>query len=465
MRQTTLAFLILTASLLLFQLKVVAAQSTDPVYARIDIQALGSGPREELKQAPELTWWVELEAQLLVLTTEQGLGLIATDAVVERIDVAPRAERLHLLRGARLADLEAMDVDVLAAGGRHAVIQAREDRQPSLPHADGSGLRVPHQAHAEFLPFTPNLVLARQHRREDSRRLSLSATARAWSADIDGQRWFNDVTALASFNRYTFGADIHNARDWLVNQFQALPGLTVTTESFQVGGTTAYNVIATLTGSQRPDDFYIVGAHYDTISQAPGSAAPGAEDNGSGCAGVLELARVLTARSPVATVIFMCYSGEEQGLFGSIDHASDLVTAGLDGQVKLALIMDMIGYTGDADLDCLLETDGQNTAIVDIFTAAAAVTDLRIVTSFFPFGSDHVPYLDRDMPALLAIENDWDSYPCYHNTCDVAAEVDLAMGREVLEMNAAALAEMMGQEDPIFADGFESGSAGAWSAP
>lgn len=459
-RQATLIFLFLAA---LLAPKTASSQNAgSEVYARIDIRDVGHRHLEQIKQAPGLAWWIELDDQLLVLAPEQDLDSFAAGLIVERLDVAPHPPRLYLLRGARRADLEEMAVDILAFGGRYAVIQARRDQKPALPHPHEGGLSASHQAHAELMPFEPNLALARNRSREASR-IAVSATARAWSDEIDEQRWYNDVMALASFNRYTHGADILNARDWLVTQFQAMPNLSVKTESFQVGGTTAFNVIATLTGAVTPDDLYIVGAHYDSISESPGTAAPGGEDNASGCAGVLELARILTAQSPAATVIFICYSGEEQGLHGSVDHASGLVTAGLDDQVKLALNMDMIGYTGDADLDCLLETSSAHEALADIFAAAASVTNLRIVTSFFPFGSDHVPYLNRGMPSLLTIENDWDSYPCYHSTCDLAAEVDLAMGGGVLKMNAAVLAEMMGQSGQIFADGFESGDTTSWN--
>ncbi len=57
--------------------------------------------------------------------------------------------------------------------------------------------------------------------------------------------------------------------------------------------------------------------HYDSTSQSTSSAAPGAEDNASGSAGVLELARVVIEAKPNVNVIFITFSGEEQGLVGS----------------------------------------------------------------------------------------------------------------------------------------------------
>ena len=435
-------------------------QADDAVYARFDLRGLDASAVEALRRSPDLYWWVEAEDELLVLAPPQALGRSAIPGPIEILALEPRPSRLHVVRGARLDDLRSMDADILIHGGRHAVIQARSDRRPHPVHAShGSG----RHAHAELLPFTGNLVLARAARSGAVRRLSFMA--RRWSSSVDGARWMSDVATLAGYNRYTHGSEIADARDWLVAQFSALPGVTVTTPSFSVGATTAYNVVATVTGSERPAELYVVGAHYDSISQNPGSAAPGAEDNASGCAGVLELARVVTASPPPATVIFVCYSGEEQGLYGGSAHAAGLVSAGVDDDVRLALNMDMIGFTADADLDCLLETSSTHSALVDVFTAAASTTSLRIVVSYNPFGSDHVPYLNRGMPGLLTIENDWDEYPCYHSTCDLDDQIDLAMGREVLKMNAAAMAEMMGASDLIFGDGFESGDTSKWSLP
>jgi len=282
---------------------------------------------------------------------------------------------------------------------------------------------------------------------------------------VNGNRWFDDVVSLASYNRYTHSPDILNARDWLVSEFQALPNLTVTTQSFMVSGTTAYNVVATLEGARGADQWYVIGGHYDSTSQNPSVAAPGAEDNASGCAGVLEMARIFTTIQPEATVLFICYSGEEQGLWGSEAHVAELTASGDLSKVQAMLDMDMIGYTSDTDLDCLLETEDFAQSLLDPFIDAAAdYTQLRIVTTLFAWGSDHVPYLDAGIPALLTIENDWSEYPDYHRTTDLPANLTIDMAAEILKMNVGALAGLIGADSSrLFADGFESGDLTAWS--
>src|SRR5262249_18062413 len=151
--------------------------------------------------------------------------------------------------------------------------------------------------------------------------------------------------------------------------------LTVTTQSFNVPGSpsvTSYNVIATLAGTTRPNDWYIVSGHFDSTSENTSQAAPGSEDNGSGTAGVLEMARIFTAHPPDATVLFICFSGEEQGLYGSTAYASNLVSTGQNANIRAVLTMDMIGYTGDSDIDCLLETGSIGQFMIDAYSAAAA---------------------------------------------------------------------------------------------
>jgi hypothetical protein len=382
------------------------------------------------------------------------------------VDVHPRVEtdRLRLGRGLEPDAARDLEARVLVGAGSSAVLLFEAGLPPPVVEAPPR-----ERDFRALVDLPPDLVLARQVANAPARPVvPISAATRALADEVDAQRWFDDVVTLASYNRYTNTSSILAARDWIAQQLAALPGVTVTTPSFEVtyGWTaTAYNVIGTLPGTTQPDDWYIVGGHYDSTSQAPYTAAPGAEDNASGCAGVLEMARIFTLHPPPATMLFICYSGEEQGLWGSEDHAGDLVAAGDASKVRAMLDMDMIGYEGDGVLDCLLETDAWAQDVLQPFVdAAAQVTSLVISTSTFAFGSDHVPYLDNGMPALLTIENDWDIYPDYHRTTDLPANLTLEMGRQILRMNVAALAAMAGVETGlVFRDSFESGTLTAWS--
>ncbi|MEM9553535.1 MAG: M28 family peptidase [Acidobacteriota bacterium] len=446
------------------------AAPSETFYARVGIHEIGHARLAALQAHPGLRWWIEVDDQLLVLTDAATVETLERDVDIERLDLPVEPGRLRLVVRGHQEDLAAMAVDVLARGGRHAVIQARHDGEIAMPdhgHDDSESAHVDMQ----LLPFRAGTVLARQVANDPPRTFGVDPAIEALVDEADAQRWFADVQSLTGFNRWTHSPGVLDARDWLVEQFEAMPGLTVTTPSFDVDGTTAYNVIATLPGSVRPNEWYILGAHYDSRAETSAQsqvASPGAEDNASGCAAVLEQARIFTANPPEATMLFVCFSGEEQGLWGSVDHVAGLQASGDDTKVRGVLNMDMISYTSDADLDCLIGSRPEFPDILDRFVeAAGAYTALRVVTSLTMCCSDHVPYLNAGLATVVAASNDWFQYPHYHRSTDTAPNVSLVQAEQVLRMNVAAVAGMVGAGSStlIFANGFESGDLGGWSAP
>ena len=144
------------------------------------------------------------------------------------------------------------------------------------------------------------------------------------------------------------------------NTNRTLPGqLSLTTEIVRKE-VEAYNVIGVLEGSDRllKNETIIIGAHYDhlgrggegSLAPRPGEIHHGADDNASGTAGVLELARLFTSQrpKPKRTIVFLCFSGEEEGLLGSnyyVNHPTTPLTA------TVAMVnMDMIGRMKDRRL-------------------------------------------------------------------------------------------------------------------
>jgi hypothetical protein len=110
-----------------------------------------------------------------------------------------------------------------------------------------------------------------------------------------------------------------------------------------LGGKTA-NVIATLKGSVHPELVYVVSSHFDSVA-----AGPGADDDSSGTAALLEAARVLASHPMPATIVFASFTGEESGLLGSREFVRHAVANKM--QIVGALNNDMIGWTNDARLD------------------------------------------------------------------------------------------------------------------
>jgi hypothetical protein len=284
----------------------------------------------------------------------------------------------------------------------------------------------------------------------------------AITQQVDGTRWFADVTQLTSWNRNSYGTGVDLARDWIAAQFTGF-GLTVETPTFTVPSPTVQleNVIGTQVGTTFPNEWIIVGAHYDSTNtnvSNTSNPSPGAEDNASGCAGVIEMARILKNYSFQRSIEFMCYGGEEQGLHGSTAYAAGVQSAGQLANIKLAVIMDMVGYSSDTRYDVLLETSSALQAVLPQFQQAAAdyASDLVVLTSLNPFGSDHIPFINRSVPSLLLIEDEYGTYTHYHRTTDTPANVTNAVqqGPRILKTAIAVIAAqaMLSGE---FANGYE----------
>jgi Peptidase family M28/PA domain len=172
----------------------------------------------------------------------------------------------------------------------------------------------------------------------------------------------------------------------------------------------AYNVLGRLPGKERARTL-VVGAHYDHLGQGgEGSLAPneigaihhGADDNASGTATVLEIARLAVARgAPPCDVVFALWSGEEEGLLGS-DHWTAHPTVPL-AQVSANLNLDMVGRAGAGKLQVL--GAGTSPGFPELIAQANAqkILELAVSTSGATLGgsSDHQSFLKHQIPALF----------------------------------------------------------------
>src|SRR5215471_582876 len=191
---------------------------------------------------------------------------------------------------------------------------------------------------------------------------------RAMLQQIDPGRIHDIILRLTQFGtRHTASSltdpvrGIGAATTWVTEQFQAIAAtsngnMTVQQQTFTqqpvpgrlAAATSITNVIATLQGTASPQRFYVITGHLDsrvTDLLDSTSDAPGADDDGSGVACVLELARLFATHQFPGTLVFATVSGEEEGLFGSTFMAQQMKNAGNDVQGMFS--NDIIG-TGDA---------------------------------------------------------------------------------------------------------------------
>ena len=192
-------------------------------------------------------------------------------------------------------------------------------------------------------------------------------------------------------------------------------GMTTTIQSFS---TTGKNVLGVQTGTEFPNKKFIICAHYDDMPS--GTTAPGADDNASGTAAVIEAARIFSQYSFPFTIVYALWDEEEQGLIGSDYYATQAANAG--DSILGVINMDMVAYDGNSDGNADVHTSSvANTSalkdkMLEINLVYGINLDLDVVPAQ-PY-SDHQSFLDRGYGAILLIEDNNDFHPQYHTVND-----------------------------------------------
>ena len=277
--------------------------------------------------------------------------------------------------------------------------------------------------------------------------------------EIDGRNIEKTIRKLVSFGtRNTLSAQddpnrgIGAARDWLFSEFskaaeQSGGRMTVEKQTFEQPKaarvpvpTMITNVVATLKGTQ-PESAgrtYVVSGHYDSMCTSPTDAtcdAPGANDDASGTAAVLEMARVMAKYKFDATIIFMAVAGEEQGLLGSTYAAEQAKQKGLDVEAMFTndIIGSSLGGNGVRDVHTVRvfsegvptnekpeeanvrrgvggENDSASRQLARFIkeTGERHVPGMRVMMVYrrdrYLRGGDHIPFLERGFAAVRFTE-------------------------------------------------------------
>ena len=196
----------------------------------------------------------------------------------------------------------------------------------------------------------------------------------------------------------------------------------------------ARNVLALLPGSdpEFSDEIVVIGAHYDHLGREPdGAIMNGANDNASGVAAMLEIARLWQAQGfrPARSVLFAAWDGEEQGLLGS-RHYVQYPTRPLTRTVAM-VNLDMVG-TGEA-----LRIDGEGATATQLRASAAAYS--ITTTLSFDGRSDHFPFHEAGVPAAMLI---WWPDPLYHTPDDEVGAIEPQKLKAVGAISAHTLAAL-----------------------
>ncbi|MFC1585445.1 M28 family metallopeptidase [Fibrobacterota bacterium] len=228
----------------------------------------------------------------------------------------------------------------------------------------------------------------------------------------------------------------HNlARDFMIQHFEEC-GFTVTQQNFGSAPYTATNVIGTKLGSERPDEIFIVGAHYDTVNNCPG-----ADDNASGTAGVLEAARVLGPQTFESTIKVIAFDREEGDLEGSILYVDEY---GSDNVIRM-LNLDMIGAWDPSSPTATIYSQFSDTMAQELDDAISQYcdgigTDIQIKD----IGCDHHPFEAVGIPGAMLLAAGGGGNNCNHQPCDsldTPGQVHFALASELTRAVVGYLAD------------------------
>jgi hypothetical protein len=348
-------------------------------------------------------------------------------------------EHLHLVvQNGRLFQQEHPHVPVILDRGRILLVELAADQARQLSEKSPTCYGV--------LPLPENQVVF------DVRDSALVRTARVNEVEnlvskVTRASLEANLTHLAAFpTRYSTSTHYANAATWARNQLQALH-YTTRLQTIMVNGSRSRNIIADKKGDAAGrHEVILITAHLDSINiqGGPAAPAPGADDNGSGSAGLLEIARAFADHRIEHDLRFILFGGEEEGLFGSQQYVAKL-SASEKRRIRAVINMDMIGTLNTSTRSVMLEGAPLSQQVINGLAAAAATyTQLTVETSLNPFASDHVPFINAGIQAVLTIEGADNTNSNIHSNRDTIDHINYDLALDILCMNVAYIAGEVG---------------------
>ena len=241
-------------------------------------------------------------------------------------------------------------------------------------------------------------------------------------------------------------------------------GYEVRRQPYEVGGKICENIEAEMRGREKPDDIVVIGAHYDSVQ-----GSPGANDNASGVAATLALARAFADTTPARTLRFVLFANEEPPFFQT-EHMGSRVYAKRSRErgenIALMLSLETIGYYSDEPgsqhllfpLSLIYPSTGNFIAFVSNvengFLVRQLVGSFRQQAQFPSEGgalwglipgvgwSDHWAFWEEGFPAVMVTDTAPFRYPAYHSHADRPELVQYERMARVVSGLQAVIAEM-----------------------
>ena len=314
---------------------------------------------------------------------------------------------------------------------------------------------------AEFAGFHHKALLARDR---GAAAVLITAPSETDLPGLKGDRGFSDEGLPVFLLRRRVAEEWLATGGWTIGALEAR--LARETESFPTGvkvdlsadvvkvRRVSANVAGLLPGSDPVlrDEFIVVGAHLDHLGRGGVSSLsesrrpeihPGADDNASGAAGVMALADELSASAarPRRSILFICFSGEELGLFGSARYVKNPIVA--IGKTVSMFNLDMVGRMRDDRV--IVIGSGTSPAWPKLLEAADREPRLSVVRTELGFGaSDHQSFYAARVPVLFFFTG---HHSDYHRPSDTADRINIPGEARILGFVAACLRELDARDD------------------
>ena len=408
-------------------------------------EATRSGSGQRGAPLPGGAFWTGFGSATLVCAPDpssaDAAGAVLGSASSRRtVEQSLNPDELFLvLQKGRLFQLEHPKARVLLDKGRFLVVHLPRDQQEKVH---------PSQAPCYCVRPLPRNEAVFEARDRIAGRGPVPAV-QAFVDRIEIERFRADVMRLAEMHtRHSFSELYRDAVELARARLEEL-GFVVGLPEVVVGTKTTLNVIADRIGaSANGRSLVVIGAHLDSVNLNGNNAsrAPGADDNASGSAGVLEIARVLRDYRGRHDLRLILFGGEEQGL-----HGSRQLVAGLPAvdksRIRAVINMDMIARRNKPETAVLIEGAPLSQALIDSAVEAAdTYTQLETETSLHPHDSDHVPFIDAGIPAILTIEGSDGANGDVHTENDTVETLDFSLVLQILRMNVATCATALDVE-------------------
>ncbi len=267
-----------------------------------------------------------------------------------------------------------------------------------------------------------------------------------------------NIEHLCSYHTRRFDSRyIWEVQDWLTNRYEQFGIDSIQLHDFKINKPdypeeTADNVIAVQWGTKTPQEFVICGAHYDSWNSDGTNPdtirSPGADDNASGVAGILETARLLSHHTFDRTIIYANWCAEEIGLVGSTAYAEDCAAQNMD--IVGYFNLDMTGYLEEgSDIHVHLMYTTQDSLIANFVYNFSHIyfPEMPIHQNWLAWGdSDYSSFNRSGYPAVHPFEDVYTSSPFIHTRDDILglSVNNLEQSKRFTELNLGLVATLAG---------------------